>query len=76
MGRNGVSMEKVFTAKVNRIKITLDDHPETDRATHSKKTAVVLQLIKECFAYILLYIEAITFHCTIWQSTTYGNPVR
>jgi len=40
MGRNSVSMQYLFTAKVNQIKIRLDDHPETDRAIHTEKTAM------------------------------------
>lgn len=40
MGRNGVSMQNGFAAKVNRIKIRLDDHPEIDRAIHNEKTAM------------------------------------
>lgn len=38
--RNSVSMQYLFEANVNRIKITLGDHPESDGATHSEKTVM------------------------------------
>lgn len=74
------------SAKINRMKIVLDDdHPETGRATHNGKTATwSFSWLRNAF--IQLYGEAITFHfiapygskaeCDIWESSQAKRNIK
>lgn len=78
MWRNSVSMQYLFEANVNRIKITLGDHPESDGATHNEKTVMrafswwrnALHTTLHRSYYISLH------HMVVRQGTIYGNPDR
>lgn len=78
MGRNSDSIQYLFAVKVNWTKITLEDYPETDRATRKEKTPMwsfswLRNALHTTFCrsyYISLH------HMAVRQSATYGNPVR